>query len=374
MMAVRNGSLQEKTVPVRNYGLDIIKLFLTAMVFLSHTLDFRPETVTLPLFIRKDNLGWYSVHFFFVISGFLMTNSFFRRYAGNGSADSGKRTAEFVSGRFKGIAPMYYTAFFMSVVFYFIEDSGRLGAGNFINALYRLVPEALMLNMAGFDKALYLNLPTWYIQAMLLCMLPVFYLLQRNRDMFLRIIAPLGALGAAVFLYSTPRGTDCILTSQLIRGFWGILSGCLGYVIYQRLKKLETTKTMTVLLTAAEWMIYVFSFAGCYTSIVSEENNILAAIPFPAAAAITFSGKSLSAKIFSSPKLKFISGLSTVVYFNHWLARRIVLTYFPEAGWRRASLYMVLITVLTCLICYGLQKLCRLVWNGYLKEKILVKE
>lgn len=370
MIAVKEKNSVSTVRTARSYGLDIIKLFLTAMVFLSHTMDFRPETITLTSFIRRENTGWFSVHYFFVISGFLMVNSFLRKNKENSPENSGKKAIGYVWGRFKGIAPMYYTAFFMSVVFYFGSDITRLAPKVLVNVIYKLIPESFMLNMAGFDDALYLNLPTWYIQAMLICMIPAYYLLSRNRDLFLNVIAPLGALGALVFLYSNPRGTDFVIKNQLIRGFCGILSGCAGYKIYEKIRDAEISKKEAYLFTALEIFIYIFCFVGSYTAYISEKNNILSVIPFPVAAAITFSGKSLTGKIFSSPKLKFIGTLSTVIYFNHWLARRIVLTYFSDAGWRRATFYMALFTIATCVIYYGLRKLFSLIWRKISAKKL----
>ena len=54
----------------RNYQLDVLKLFLALVVFVSHTEKFIGENTWLGL------LGWMSVFCFFVLSGIFMANSF----------------------------------------------------------------------------------------------------------------------------------------------------------------------------------------------------------------------------------------------------------------------------------------------------------
>lgn len=57
----------------RNYQIDVLKLFFCFMVFLSHTTVFINEN-TRADFI-PPGCGWLPVHFFFIVSGYLMVNS-----------------------------------------------------------------------------------------------------------------------------------------------------------------------------------------------------------------------------------------------------------------------------------------------------------
>lgn len=61
----------------RNYQLDFMKFIFTIGVFFSHTHELINERTN---FYIPTGLGWISVHFFFVVSGLLMVDSFMRRY------------------------------------------------------------------------------------------------------------------------------------------------------------------------------------------------------------------------------------------------------------------------------------------------------
>ena len=75
---------------------------------------------------------------------------------------------------------------------------------------------------------------------------------------------------------------------------------------------------------------------GCFTAHSDGKGHFLAMLLIVPALALTFSGESWLAVLFSSPKLKFVSSLTTTIYFNHWSARRIVMTWFPGMSYKRS--------------------------------------
>lgn len=355
----------------RNYQIDLIKFILTIFVFLNHTLDFKQDMPLGKIFFT-GSLGWISVHYFFIISGFLMCLSFDRKYGSAAPEHPGADTSRFIFRKFGSIAPQYYAAFVIALGSYLVTVHERISAGYLCDLSYKLIPELLLINRTGVDP-IYMNLPTWYIQSMLICMIPMYYLLSRKRDMFLNVIAPLGAIISYSYIYRNgmfidAKAADHIITSGMLRAFCGLFCGCAAYKLCEMMKKMGTDRRQRRLMTAAEVLIYLWMFIGCFTPHCDKKSHFLAMLLIPPATAVTFSGASNVGRLFSSPKLRVLNSLSLAIYFNNWPARRLVLKYFPDMSWGRSTAYMAALTVLFCAVYFIIIRACRMIWEKQLKK------
>lgn len=61
----------------RNYQLDVLKLFFALLVAVSHTDVFVGENTRITS-AYLARLGWWSVYFFFIVSGLLMVSHYMR--------------------------------------------------------------------------------------------------------------------------------------------------------------------------------------------------------------------------------------------------------------------------------------------------------
>ncbi len=355
----------------RNYQIDVIKFILTIFVFLNHTLDFKKGMPLGEIFFT-GGLGWISVHYFFVISGFLMVKSCVKAQEKGRISAHGRSTVSFVMRKFGSVALQYYTSFAVALGVYLVTVRERLSVGFLSDLSFRLLPELFLLNRAGIDP-IYINLPTWYIQSMLLCMIPMYYLLSRNKDLFLNIISPLGAILCISYMFRQPsvfidaKGAEQLLTNGMIRGFCGLFCGCVAYAVYDRIISYDYTKAQRRMFTAVEAVLYVWLFVGCFTPHAGKNGHFLAMLLMIPATALTFSGASGIGTLFRSPKLGMLNSAALAIYFNNWTARRIILTYMPDMSWKRSTLYMAAITIILCIVCALLMKLCRIVWEKWLK-------
>lgn len=360
----------------RNYAIDIIKLILAVFVFFNHTLDLGHGEVYLSRVLYTADIGWISVHYFFVISGFLMVMSFMRR--GARSDSPGRDTASFVWGKFRSIGLEYYVSFFLAFIVYLAINHQQLSAAFLSNLSFHVLPELLLINRAGIDTV-YINLPTWYIQCMLLGMVPLYYLLRRHGDLFVRVLAPMGALLGLSFMFRqdnffiAAKGCDYLLTNGLIRGMTGILCGASAYPIYEKLKNADLTKKQRRIFAAAEILLYIWLFIGCFTAHCDRKGHFLALLLIPPATALTFSGAGCSAKLFSSEKWRFANALSLTIYFNNWSARRIIEVWFPDMSWLRSTVCMTAFTAVLCAAYWIILVICRKLWQWKLKEIFTLK-
>ena len=164
----------------RNYLIDVIKFVFTILVVISHTYSFIGENTTIITVKLCSSLGWWSVHFFFIVSGMLMVNSAMKH---NQKLSSGGEEAwRFVIKKFLSIAAEYWTALFIALVVFVIFNRNI----SLIEVVTRIIPEMFVMNQAGF-KSLEINTASWYISAMLICMLPLYYLLITKKDLYIYV-------------------------------------------------------------------------------------------------------------------------------------------------------------------------------------------
>lgn len=347
----------------RNYQLDVLKLVFTLFVFAGHTREFIGENTRL---IVPSLLGWVSVHFFFIVSGLLMVNSYMKRE--DSLPACGKRSMQFMLRKFKGIALPYYVSILLFILLYFLIKKRSQA----FLLILQAIPELLGVRQAGLFYSGF-NGVNWYISAMLLCTLPLHYLLSRNKNFFLYVFSPLAAvmiLGYASSLENPMLHQHTIygfVSGSLLRGVLGICSGAAAWTISSKLREMVRTKPQKILATAAEVVLYLFFFV---IILIPGQNyktlfSVMLILPIPIA--ITFSGVSYAAALFRWDKLRCLESLSLMIYLNHDTARMLVSTCLPGRSYKFSVAVMFGLTILVCALYFVIIKLLRLLWNKKLK-------
>ncbi len=167
----------------RNYEIDFLKMIFALFVFVSHTECFIGENTGFSIPIM---LGQVSVHFFFIISGVFMVNTITEKAVI--SHDIGYASFSFVIKKFKKIALYYWISFFLYLQVYNWVN----GFNSFGKSLLKIFPEAFLLTTSGLW--IEYNISAWYISAMFICMLPLAYMLLKNRSFYIYVFAPLVAI------------------------------------------------------------------------------------------------------------------------------------------------------------------------------------
>lgn len=355
---------QEKAVPEkggRNYELDFFRLVFALLVFIYHTNPFigKNTRVVLP-----PDLGAGAVHFFFILSGMFMANSIVKRGV---TGNCAKLSIGFVLNKFKSFAPEYFAALFIGVTAKVVFSDGGI-----MVRLARMFPEIFCVYASGvwYNN----NAATWYLSAMLICMLPLAYLLYAKRDLTLYVIAPLVSILTFGYMCQTNNfqfiyHVDMygILMGSIIRGMCGLCSGICAYTIYVRIKNASLNKHMRFFLTVAEVIMYLIFFSAWF----GLQNNAVVMsimIMFPVPLAVTFSGKSYVGELFRFKWMRHFAPLSLIIYLNHGIAQGIVSTVLPGRSYKMCLKWMIILTVAFCIINTLLVKGGRALWNRKLKE------
>lgn len=219
--------------PERNYQLDFLKLFLAMIVFLSHTTVFVGENTKRVTVSWLGCLGWVSVFCFFVISGMLMANSFDKTES---KLNPAKQAWNYVTKKFINLSAKYWTALLIGTIVLIISYIYLGNPKMILQLLSQIMPEVFCLNLCGIFN-IEVNSAAWYISAMLICMLPLSYLLAKNKNLYFYVIAPSLALITYGWMFNQDNpfvGRTKfygIFTGGVILGFCGLSFGAVAYLI-----------------------------------------------------------------------------------------------------------------------------------------------
>lgn len=267
----------------------------------------------------------------------------------------------YVTGKFKKISIEYITALIFVVII-------NLSIGKVPPILIpRTIPWLFAVEQTGIKSTLMENMPAWYISAMLISMLPLFYMLAKNKDFFTKVFAPLTglALYGYMFNHDPPYFGNWDLvglcTTGVIRAIQGLCFGVIAYLIYEKLCAMNDRSPLRAALTVLESIMYIamiyiiFDTGSDYYTVYSMM------LLMPIAVAITFSQKSYLSEIFKSRIFRKAGTLSLAVYLTHYSAVRIVQCLFSGKSYKEScllyGLFMIPILFLYFIIVHFIGKL-----------------
>ena len=328
----------------RNCFLDFLKLIFALIVMISHTSAFA-DTEANEAYITL--LGWFPVHFFFAVSGYFMVVEADKR---NSELSPAKDAFFAVIKRFKGFALQYWTALALFVIVICIMTFRDFDSQMVF--LSRLLFDIFPLSAAIFGHC-YIGGHLWYISAMLVMMLPLFYLLFKDRDRFVYVIAPLLFVLSTMYLvqYGTPyreyNGDIDYAVLNLVRALNGLCMGSCAFIMAESIRKVRSRLVVTVI-EALSWIAVLL----LWTRKVAFETRFAGFILLIIGLGATLSGVSYTAQIFDKGLCRKFGSLSLAVYLNHYLAKDIVLHFFDMDSYIGNFLIMLAVTVILIVVYY----------------------
>lgn len=132
------------------------------------------------------------------------------------------RTWKFAISRFKRFFPQYILSWTLLALYCVLSRH----VVSFKQLVIDYPADMLMLQMLGAGPRL--NSAMWYVSALFLVSIVIFYLVNRNRNLFIYILAPLSVLLIYSYYYQTKGMLAGIgwEASLIVRGgFWRALAG-----------------------------------------------------------------------------------------------------------------------------------------------------
>lgn len=266
--------------------------------------------------------AYLGVEFFFIVSGFFLMKTISEAPV----ADIGSATVAFWKKRVYRLYPHYILSWSILAAYcILVRHSVTIK-----DLLIHYVDEVLMLQMAGAGK--HLNAALWYISALLLVSVVIFFLAHKVGRAFTQIVAPGLVLLIYSYFYQT-RGTLAgvgwnnllIVRDGFWRGLAGISLGCIVYGIYTHVspngQKLKTLRTIYEIGTLCLLSIMFFR-EGCTVkdfTLVGMMALLLLSI---------MCGGSYFTKLLE--KVKIDGGYAYGMYCNHWVLNYFIHDFFPE--------------------------------------------
>ena len=270
------------------------------------------------------------VELFFILSGFLMTGSAQKRRSELPSPLEGTRL--YLTDRLKQLYPHHVLSWLLCaalVLFVTREQSWN-------QVLMNGWPELLLVNIFGFVRGGYVNIVCWYLSGLLFASAITYYLLLKNPELFLRLIAPI----LIVFLYGTlydGKGSlaATIIFTQYSRfyGFFRSLAdlcvGCLARAVYDRCRE-KTLRHEAAWSTLFELAV----FTAVAVSTVKDRGlyDFYYVLLFAGFVISVFRGQSLFSRLFDNPLSEKLGSVSYAFYLNNLVIIYPYRYYFGETG------------------------------------------
>lgn len=351
-------------------AIDWIKLILAIGIMVFHY----GEVTTMSTGYSGQILpgGSLAVEGFFLISGFLFMRSL-ERYETTGAYPACPKVV------FRRYLLVLYWLLPAVVVDAFVVWNGveMLTFSEMLTKVPKLLFEVVPLQMAGFS-AEYVTGVSWYISAMLLCVLFFYPLARRNPRSFARELCP----AVAVILYGMLYyNTHCLINPAewmfhvvrkgLLRGVADMATGCFLYECIRASKK-ETVRVF-------RRIVYTIAAAGCAAGCVaiilftkaSYYDFIFVFLAF-GFLYLSIGQKTVFALFLNHEWTKHLATVSTIVFLVHYpLARCFAAWYPPLDVWSNFTQYLLYVAASMVVVFIAGMLFKGIVWyfSVFRKEK-----
>ena len=259
------------------------------------------------------NGGSIGVAFFFIVSGYLMSESALSKKEVR-NEEIGDETATFLKKRAFKLIPYILFAYVACLLYQIIMN--RLPIYKIVNSIF----EPLFISQAGFRNSS-VNYVTWYISVMFIDMLIIYPIMLKHKRNYYKIIAPLLVIlvgGYLSFQYGhVAKGP---YYKMILIGLFELALGTvINYAVRAHEKK-EWTNTKKIFMALISWVGFI-SILFITNKAKSHENyDFIMIIILSISIGISFTGKTPLSKILNNKAIFYLEKLSLPLYLNQvWI-------------------------------------------------------
>ena len=338
--------------------IELWRFILTVAIALGH----------LNTFIWRDSgedlifTGGRVLAFFLFLSGyFLMAH--YQKHKKEDSAKPAKAAWKYTGGRFKAL----YPTIFMGVLFAFIVRNAISGTkiteifGVFMDSIWEFLgisqigavgllelKTVIVEPVAGVSQLW--NGPLWYISALIIAGLFLYYIVSKSEDFFTGLFAPLFVVITYASVGLTDIGWDRTSINSigfpngLARVMAGMCIGMLIYYIVDYLRKKKFSEGMKLTFSVLHIGIAIFLIYTIYAGISwSEFTNGIIVLLFTI---ILLTNKDYISVLYNNSSVcNFLGRLSLYYYASHIVIVFLIAHIFPEMSYHASIVFNILFTL-----------------------------
>lgn len=336
--------------------------------------------------------GGRVIAFFLFLSGyFLMVHYKKQKASGKVKGEEPSKQAwKYTGGRFKAL----YPALFMGVLLAFIVRNAINGTkitqifSVFMDSIWEFLGISqigavglLELKSLSFDVTLgtsqLWNGPLWYISALIIASLILYYVVSKSEDFFTGFFAPVFIILTYAGVGLTDVGWDRTMVNVigfpngLARVMAGMCLGMLMYYVVEYFRKKKFSEVMTMTFSLLHIGIAVFFLYTIYAGITWNEftNGI---ILFVFCVVLLTNKDYISALYNKNSVCNFLGRLSLYYYAVHIVFVFLLAYLFPEISYQTSIFFNILFTSCTAFILMCIDDY--IITPVFRKEKLEVKK
>ena len=297
--------------------------------------------------VEQFNNAFTGVDFFFIVSGFLL-------YKKARSPSAPKNAIAYTADRYKGLYVKYILSFVAVFAAICLEGKTALTP---VELLWDSKWEILMVQSLALGRGWNLINPTaWYLSVMMVCGTLIYFLLDRYRDAFAKVMAPVAAVLLLAVIFVRMPNLDVAVNEPgnylyypLFRGFaemsMGVWGAALQPTVVKRIPEVAASLAGNLVLLAACVVSWHFGH--------SHVDYLISALLL---VGVTLAFTDTPENILTGPLVRRISGMTISVYLMHDLFRSHVIPYVipPESHYRdrflALGIYLLMVTAAAILL------------------------
>ena len=340
----------------RNQTIDALRFLFAVIIVIHHSRSL----------VGDDNClflgGSLAVEFYFLVSGYLMMASVFRKNQQGLSGSLAGETFGFLKRKLKSFYPEVMVAWVIAFLFTCSTrgESLKEVAKQFFNSF----SESLLMFSFGLSTG-NVNPATWYLSSMLIFMVILYPLLRKYPAVMKYLVMPLSVLFLLGWLnmeYSTPRDPTRWLGWTYKgnpRALAELELGALCFFAAQKIRAIPFNKLARVLLAVVECGCYVISALYMFYAKPSHMDIFFIAL-LCLGICLSFSGQTALSCLPENPVVFWLGKYSFPLYLSHQFYAKQLNDILPASfsNNQRMAVYLPC-AFLTALAVWGISHLLR---------------
>ena len=360
----------------RNGKVEFLRFLFCFIVLLYHiaesTIGLKYEVLENITFFGK---GYFSVEFFFIVSGYLMASTAFK------NQENGLQLASdtLVFMKRKLMSVLSYHLIVFSVTFIGVAVFNSFTVTDLVRRFIDSLPNLLLIQRSGLYNVDVLGVE-WYISDMLMAMFILYPICKRYYHNFTKIIAPIISLLIVGYLIketgklSGSTAWSVLVSKTLLRAIAEICAGATLFEIARYLKKLNLSKVDKIILTILEVGSYL-AVIGYIIVPSSRKYDGTFLIFMCIGICLSFAQVTFGNRIFNNKFCLFLGKITLPIYLCQSLVRRLTTGYVYETyGFVVCLVVSVIGTFAFAFISMFIEKYLRKFINNKLEQLSIKKQ